>query len=78
MCTLLNEHLRPVCLQRDTCFKLLIAAMQVNCLTAFFYDEAISRAIELDETFKRSGKPVGPLHGLPIAIKVRDIEILSG
>lgn len=44
---------------------------QVNCLTAFYYEEAIARASQLDEVLKNTGKPVGPLHGLPVAIKVK-------
>ncbi|UNI18404.1 Amidase [Purpureocillium takamizusanense] len=49
--------------------RLTRAPDQVNCLTGFFYDEAIARASELDATLRDTGKPVGPLHGLPIAIK---------
>lgn len=41
-----------------------------NCLTEFFPDEARATAKTLDGIFHKSGKPVGPLHGLPIAIKV--------
>jgi amidase len=38
-------------------------------LTDYFSEEALQRAAELDEILKTTGKPVGPLHGLPIAIK---------
>lgn len=34
-----------------------------------FFDEAIERAKSLDAEFKRTGKPAGPLHGLPLSIK---------
>lgn len=33
-----------------------------------FFDEAIERAKQLDAEFKRTGKPVGPMHGLPIRL----------
>lgn len=33
------------------------------------FDEAIKRAKDLDEHFARTGKTVGPLHGLPISLK---------
>jgi hypothetical protein len=36
-----------------------------------FFDEALERAKYLDERLAKDGKPVGPLHGLPISIKVR-------
>ncbi|RVX67712.1 hypothetical protein B0A52_07835 [Exophiala mesophila] len=46
-----------------------IAHQVVNCFTEFFPDEALKRAKELDGIFAKTGKPVGVLHGLPIAIK---------
>jgi Asp-tRNA(Asn)/Glu-tRNA(Gln) amidotransferase A subunit family amidase len=30
---------------------------------------ALKRAKELDEIFEKTGKTVGPLHGLPISLK---------
>jgi amidase len=47
-----------------------IAHQLVCCLVDYFLDEAIERAKELDEYFTRTGKVVGPLHGVPISIKV--------
>jgi amidase len=38
-------------------------------LTEIFVDRALARAAELDGYFKRTGKVVGPLHGLPISLK---------
>jgi amidase len=38
-------------------------------LTEIFVDRALARAAELDDYFKRTGKVVGPLHGLPISLK---------
>jgi amidase len=47
----------------------IYAFIQVNCLTEIFIDKAIERATWLDEQLKTTGKPVGPLHGLPISLK---------
>jgi amidase len=44
--------------------------MKAKCLTEIFYDKAFERARQLDEYLVREGKPKGPLHGLPISIKV--------
>jgi len=47
-----------------------IAHQVTGCLTDFFLEEGIARARELDEHLEKEGKVVGPLHGLPISIKV--------
>ncbi|KIL61303.1 hypothetical protein M378DRAFT_861123 [Amanita muscaria Koide BX008] len=47
----------------------IIAHQLTNCLTEIFIDRALERAAWLDEEFKRTGKVVGPLHGLPISLK---------
>ncbi|THC99202.1 hypothetical protein EYZ11_001290 [Aspergillus tanneri] len=41
----------------------------LNFATEFMAEKAISRARELDEYYKRTGKLVGPLHGVPISVK---------
>ncbi|GIJ88367.1 hypothetical protein Asppvi_007287 [Aspergillus pseudoviridinutans] len=41
----------------------------LNFATEFMAERAIARAKELDEHFKRTGKLVGPLHGVPISVK---------
>ncbi|KAJ6161303.1 hypothetical protein N7470_004699 [Penicillium chermesinum] len=41
----------------------------LNFATEFLADEAISRAKELDDYYKKTGKLVGPLHGVPISVK---------
>jgi amidase len=46
-----------------------LTLFQTNCLTVTMFDDAIQRAKELDDHFKRTGKTVGPLHGLPISLK---------
>ncbi|KAI5814013.1 general amidase-like protein [Pyronema omphalodes] len=51
------------------CKRAAIAQQLVNCLTEIFFDEAIERAEYLDKYLKENGKPLGPLHGLPISLK---------
>ena len=46
-----------------------IAHLLTNCLSEVLFDEAIARAKELDDHLLRIGKPIGPLHGLPISLK---------
>jgi amidase len=48
------------------CKRAAVAQQLLNCVTEIFFDQAMSRAQELDEYFKKEGKTVGPLHGLPI------------
>jgi Asp-tRNA(Asn)/Glu-tRNA(Gln) amidotransferase A subunit family amidase len=51
------------------CKRAAIAQQVCNCLTEIFFDDAIARAKYLDQEYKKSGKTVGPLHGLPISLK---------
>ncbi|KAH8697760.1 putative amidase [Talaromyces proteolyticus] len=51
------------------CARAAIAHQLVNCLTEFFPEEAIEAAKALDAEFSRTRILVGPLHGIPIAIK---------
>ena len=44
---------------------------QTNCALEFFPENALKQAKELDEYYEKEGKTVGPLHGLPISLKVR-------
>ncbi|OBS26101.1 hypothetical protein FPOA_00044 [Fusarium poae] len=46
-----------------------IAHQLVRCLTDWFYEEGLHRAKELDEILERGGEPIGPLHGIPVALK---------
>ncbi|GMF07851.1 unnamed protein product [Ambrosiozyma monospora] len=41
----------------------------VNCALELFIEEGLKRATELDEFYQKTGKVVGPLHGLPITLK---------
>ncbi|KPI44635.1 Acetamidase [Cyphellophora attinorum] len=50
------------------CKRACVAGQLTNCLTETYYDEALSRARELDLARER-GDALGPLHGLPISLK---------
>ncbi|KIV98702.1 hypothetical protein, variant [Verruconis gallopava] len=54
---------------RALCKRAAIAQQLVNCLTEILFDSAMARAKELDEYYKREGKVIGPLHGVPISLK---------
>ncbi|GKT91129.1 acetamidase [Colletotrichum tofieldiae] len=47
----------------------IIAHQLTCCLTEWFMDEAIKQAKALDEHLAKTGKTVGPLHGVPISVK---------
>lgn len=47
----------------------LLTFLETNCLTEVLYPEAIERATYLDDYLARTGKTIGPLHGLPISLK---------
>ncbi|KAG5788193.1 hypothetical protein H9Q69_012737 [Fusarium xylarioides] len=51
------------------CKRAAVAHSLTNFITEVNFDQAIHRAAELDEHLKRTGTPVGPLHGLPITVK---------
>lgn len=50
---------------------------QTHCLTEAFFDRALERAKHLDEILEKTGKPLGPLHGLPISLKVRRSHLVG-
>ena len=54
----------------------------MNCLTEIFVERALARAAELDNALKKTGKVVGPLHGLPISLKdqicIKGLETTMG
>jgi amidase len=56
--------------------------LQTNCLHETFFDAALSDAKYLDDYLAKNGKPLGPLHGVPISLKdqfhVKDVETSMG
>ena len=57
-------------------------SFQTNCLTEIFVDRALARAQEVDDYRTKTGKTIGPLHGLPISIKdqfaMKGLETIMG
>ncbi|GAA6063241.1 hypothetical protein JCM10212_000343 [Sporobolomyces blumeae] len=57
------------------CRRAIVAHKYTNCLTDIFFDKARERAKFLDDELKKTGKVVGPLHGLPVSLKCQiDVE----
>ena len=51
------------------CKRAAIAQQVCNCLTEIFFADAIFHAKYLDQEYKRTGKTLGPLHGVPVSLK---------
>ncbi|KAH6677865.1 amidase signature domain-containing protein [Plectosphaerella plurivora] len=66
---LATGKLTSVAVTRAFCKRAALAHQAVNCLHDFFPEEALARAKELDQYYAENGKPIGPLHGLPISLK---------
>ncbi|TXT04862.1 hypothetical protein VHUM_03945 [Vanrija humicola] len=47
----------------------IIAHQLTNCLTEIFIEEGLAAAKAIDDEYAQTGKPKGPLHGLPISLK---------
>ncbi|GKU22736.1 unnamed protein product [Fusarium langsethiae] len=58
-----------VAVARAFCKRAIIVHQLTCCLTQWYMDEAIAQAQKLDAYLEQHGKPIGPLHGLPISIK---------
>lgn len=52
------------------CKRAAVAQQVCNCLTEIMFADAITAAARLDDVYRRTGKTVGPLHGLPMTFKV--------
>jgi hypothetical protein len=51
------------------CRSAALAQETTNCLAWFAPKEALEAAKGLDEAMQKTGRPVGPLHGVPISVK---------
>ncbi|KAG9946396.1 acetamidase, partial [Aureobasidium melanogenum] len=51
------------------CKRAAVCHELTNCLSETLFPEALERAKALDNHLQKTGKPVGPLHGLPISLK---------
>ncbi|KAF2268371.1 acetamidase [Lojkania enalia] len=54
---------------RAFCKRAAAAHQLTNCLSEIFFTEAIEAAKSLDEYLHKTGKVIGPFHGLPISLK---------
>lgn len=66
---LASGRIKSADVTRAYCKRAAIATQLTNCLTEIFFSDAIARANELDSYLSIHGKPIGPLHGLPISLK---------
>ncbi|PYI07558.1 amidase [Aspergillus sclerotiicarbonarius CBS 121057] len=66
---LAQGELKSVDVARAFLNRAALAQELVNCITELLPDEALQRAQQLDDYFQAHGKPIGPLHGLPISVK---------
>ncbi|PHH76848.1 hypothetical protein CDD82_3780 [Ophiocordyceps australis] len=51
------------------CHQAAVAQQLTNCLTEIMFTEALDHARRLDDILRSTGKPIGPLHGVPVSIK---------
>ncbi|KAG4217750.1 hypothetical protein PC116_g33770, partial [Phytophthora cactorum] len=66
---LASGELKSEAVTRAFCKRAAAAHQLVNCLSETCFDRALETAKKLDEHLARTGKPIGPLHGLPISLK---------
>ena len=51
------------------CKRAALAHQLTTCCTEIFFEEAFAIAKGMDEYLAKTGKTIGPLHGLPVSIK---------
>ncbi|PHH66318.1 hypothetical protein CDD81_7911 [Ophiocordyceps australis] len=51
------------------CHQAAVAQQLTNCLTEILFTEALDHARRLDDILRSTGKPIGPLHGVPVSVK---------
>ncbi|KAJ5778152.1 hypothetical protein N7520_001398 [Penicillium odoratum] len=66
---LASGHVSSLALTIALCKRAAIAQQLTSCLTETCFPQALDRARFLDEYLAREGRPIGPLHGLPISMK---------
>ncbi|OAA49666.1 Amidase family protein [Metarhizium rileyi] len=64
-----NRDLSCIQVTEAFCHQAAVAQQLTNCLTEIFFVEAMEQARQLDDMLRSTGKPLGPLHGVPISIK---------
>ncbi|KAF2761032.1 amidase [Pseudovirgaria hyperparasitica] len=64
------------------CHRAALAHQLTKCLVEIRFDEARQQAEDLDAYIRESGRPAGPLHGLPVSLKdrfhIRGLESCCG
>ncbi|KAI1854642.1 hypothetical protein JX266_000760 [Neoarthrinium moseri] len=66
---LASGELKSETVTRAFCKRAAAAHQLTNCLSETCFARGLETAKKLDEHLARTGKPVGPLHGLPISLK---------
>ncbi|KAH7038255.1 amidase [Microdochium trichocladiopsis] len=66
---LASGELSSEAVTRAFCKRAAAAHQLVNCLSETLFEAAITTAKALDAHLAKTGKPLGPLHGLPISLK---------
>jgi amidase len=51
------------------CKRAALAHQLTNCCTEIFFEEALEVAQHADAYLAKTGKTLGPLHGLPVSMK---------